>query len=69
MLRPVLREHSFLTPEDLGDAVYQRLCNGLGLPANNTGYGLLHSTNGEKGKRITLIINDPDWLRLWIFRP
>ena len=56
-------EYAFLTPPELGRRGYREVCRHLDLDPIPGGYGALLCCD-QDGRRITMLTNDPDYLRM-----
>lgn len=59
---PTTSEYAFLTPAALGPAAYREVCRTLDVAPTPGGYGALVCCD-ERGRRLTLLTADVDYLR------
>ena len=66
----MIREHSFITPEDLGSEGYRQFCLMAELDAIQFGYGVLHCIEEDyPNKHWTLVTTDVDYVRSLVSQP
>ena len=70
MMKLVMREHSLITPEDLGSEGYREFCLLAELAAVPSGYGVLHCIEeDDANKHWTLVTTDVDYVRRLVSEP